>query len=138
MCYDYLTSILETLYWLPVRYRIQCKIIHYQCTKPVIYLRLAASPFCSSSTSQAKHCDRHRNLYWLHISANTVIQRSSSLLLTYRMIFHPMCENVTQYTILEDSLNITYAKELFPHELWRTVNIVARLDYLCFQVLLSY
>ena len=49
------------------------------------------------------------------MSASTVIERSASLLPPYGMISHAICENVTQYTGLKDSLRLTYSKELFSH-----------------------
>ena len=39
------------------------------------------------------------------------------------------CDSLHQFKRL---LKLTYSKELFTHELWRTFNIVARMDFLCF------
>ena len=63
--YDDVTPILETLHWLPVRYRIQ-------------YMQ------------DTEQCDLRQSPYWLytgHISV-TVIERSASLLLPDGMISH--------------------------------------------------
>ena len=54
----------------------------------------------------------------------------------YGIISHAICENVTQYTSLKDSLKFTYSKELFIHEFRRTFN--TRLDFLWFQDLRIY
>ena len=40
------------------------------------------------------------------------------------------CDSIHQFKRL---LKLTYSKELLTRELWRTINIVARLDFLCFQ-----
>jgi len=56
-------------------------------------------------------------LYTGHISAITVTEPSASLLLPYGMISHPLCENVTQYNSLKDSIKLSYSKELFTLEL---------------------
>ena len=57
---------------------------------------------------------------------------------TMGIISHAIRENVTQQTSLKDSLKLTYSKKLFTDELWRTFNIVARLDVLCVQDLFIY
>ena len=65
-----------------------------------------------------------------------ILQRSASLLLPYGLTFHAICKNVTQYASLKDSLKLTYSKEHFTHELLRTFNIVARLDFYVFRIFL--
>ena len=47
---------------------------------------------------------------------SSVIERSTSLLLTYGTIYHAISEHVIHYTSSEDSLKLIYSKELFTHE----------------------
>ena len=116
--YDHVTPILQALHWLPLRYRIQYKIIltTYKAS------HLLAPSYLSDLLEfyhHSEHCDRHQSPYWLytgHISASSVIKRSASLLLTYGTIYHAICEHVIHYTSSKDSLKLIYSKELFTHE----------------------
>ena len=51
-------------------------------------------------------------LYTGHTSASSVIERSTSLLLTHGTIYHAICEHVIHYTSSKDSLKLIYSKDL--------------------------
>ena len=105
--YDHLTPMLDTLPWLLVRYRIQYKTILK--TYKASHLLALTSTICSSTTSQAEHCDCHQNPYWFytgHFCASSVNECSVSLLHTYGTIYHAVCEHLIQYTSSKDSLKL--------------------------------
>ena len=59
--YDHVTPMLETLHWVPVRYRIQYKIILTTYKASHLLAPSYLSNLFLSSTSQSEHCDRHQS-----------------------------------------------------------------------------
>ena len=89
--YDHITSILETLHWLPVRYRITFKALHLLVPSYIADLLQLLQP-CRTLRSSS-----------MHISAIMVIVPTASLLLARGTVFVMRYENVTLYTPLKDS-----------------------------------
>ena len=140
--YDHVIPILdlETLHWLPVRYRIQYKIIltmykasHLLALSYLSYLLEFYRPIRTLRSSSESPLVVHRaHLRQFGdrafcIAAPHLRNRS----------FHAICEHVIHYRSSKDSLKLIYSKELFTHEHY----IDGRFNFLGFTylvIILSY
>ena len=96
--YDHITPILDTLHWLPVRYRIEYKVLLMTFKA----LHLLAPSYIADLLQFYQPCRTLRSLS-VHISAIMVIVPSASLLLARGTVFLMRYENVTLYTPLKYS-----------------------------------